>query len=179
MNKINKFVYSSFILLVVNSNLLANNNYDDIIIQKASKLENKINEYNNLNYIVPKEIFYNKITNFYKKMKDVKYVLGGASMTGIDCSAFIRKFYAEEFNVKLTRSTHTQVYEGIPVKKNELKLGDLVFFKEKNNSNHVGIYIGKGKILHSSSTQKGVAIDELSKFDNIYWTTRRILDIQS
>ena len=183
MNKINKFIYSSFILLGLSNNLYANTyNYtnEEIIVEKSNKLENKIKEYNHINYVVPKEVFYTKVTNFYRKMKDVKYVFGGTSMKGIDCSAFIRKFYEDEFNVKLTRSTHTQVYEGIPIKKNELKLGDLIFFKEKNRvSNHVGIYIGKGKIIHSSSTQKGVAIDDLSKFDNIYWTSRRVLDIQS
>lgn len=144
-----------------------------------------LNEIHETNYQItsapiPKYEFKHKINNFYSKMKDVKYVFGGASMDGIDCSAFIRKFYQDEFNVKLTRSTHTQVYEGIPIARDELKLGDLIFFKEKKRvSNHVGIYIGNGKMLHSSSGRKGIGIDYVSKFDNIYWTSRRVLDIRS
>lgn len=129
---------------------------------------------------ISKYYFQDKIKEFHNKMKGVKYVFGGASMDGIDCSAFIRKFYQDEFNVRLTRSTHTQVYEGIPIERNELKLGDLIFFKEKKKiSNHVGIYIGNGKMIHSSSGRKGIGIDLVSKFDNIYWTSRRVLDIRS
>ena len=138
------------------------------------------NDYEITSGPIPKFIFKEKIKEFHDKMKDVKYVFGGASMDGIDCSAFIRKFYNDEFNVKLTRSTHTQVYEGIPIDRNELQLGDLIFFKEKNRvSNHVGIYIGNGKMLHSSSGRKGIGIDYVSKFDHIYWTSRRVLDIRS
>lgn len=137
-----------------------------------------INLSNNSNGSIPRELFYNKVIKFYEKMKDVKYVFGGANMKGIDCSAFIRKFYEDEFGIKLTRSTHTQVYEGISIDKNELQLGDLIFFKEKKRvSNHVGIYLGKGKMLHSSSGMKGVAINNVSDYDNIYWTSRRVLDI--
>ncbi len=179
----------SFLTIFSNSYLFANaldrsNLFDDeIIVTKDYKKKINYNEnnYNIKNYSVPRDLFYTKVKQFYLKTKDLKYKLGGIGTNGtIDCSAFIRKFYEDEFKVSLTRSTHTQVYEGIPVDRHELKIGDLIFFKEKNRiSNHVGIYIGAGKMIHSSSTRKGIGIDDVSKFDNIYWTSRRILDINS
>src|SRR5574344_1346717 len=151
----NKVFLSSLILFSSLTNLEANiiDKLKGKNIDLYAKKYDILNEIHETNYQItsapiPKYEFKHKINNFYSKMKDVKYVFGGASMDGIDCSAFIRKFYQDEFNVKLTRSTHTQVYEGIPIARDELKLGDLIFFKEKNRvSNHVGIYIGNGKML--------------------------------
>lgn len=167
------------LLILLNSSNLFSYGLDDTYsyLETRKKL---ILGYSDKDYFIPKEVFYAKVMNFYNEMKDVKYKFGGTTMDGIDCSAFIRKFYKDEFNVDLPRSTHTQVYEGMPIEKHELALGDLIFFKEKKRiSNHVGIYIGKGRIIHSSSTNKGIGVDYLSKFDNIYWTSRRVLDIRN
>lgn len=184
-----KVLLFSFLTIFSNSYLFANaldrkNLFDDeIIVTKGIKKKIVYEEpkYNIKNYSVPRDLFYTKVKQFYLKTKDLKYKMGGEGKYGtIDCSAFIRKFYEDEFKVSLSRSTHTQVYEGIPIDRNELKIGDLIFFKEKNRvSNHVGIYIGAGKMIHSSSTRKGIGIDDVSKFDNIYWTSRRVLDINS
>ena len=74
-------------------------------------------------------------TDFYNEWKNVKYKMGGVSKTGIDCSAFTQKIYKDKFGIELSRTTRTQVNEGIEVAKAELQPGDLVFFKTGKTKN--------------------------------------------
>ena len=115
-------------------------------------------------------------TDFYNEWKNVKYKMGGVSKTGIDCSAFTQKIYKDKFGIELSRSTKTQVNEGIEVAKSELQPGDLVFFKTGKTDRHVGVYVGNNKFLHSSI--KGVQYTSLDKpfYKKNYWTSRRIID---
>ena len=115
-------------------------------------------------------------TDFYNEWKNVKYKMGGVSKTGIDCSAFTQKIYKDKFGIELSRSTKTQVNEGIEVAKSELQPGDLVFFKTGKTDRHVGVYVGNNKFLHSSI--KGVQYTKLDKpfYKKNYWTSRRIIE---
>ena len=115
-------------------------------------------------------------TDFYNEWKNVKYKMGGVSKTGIDCSAFTQKIYKDKFGIELSRTTRTQVNEGIEVAKAELQPGDLVFFKTGKTDRHVGVYVGNGKFLHSSI--RGVQYTSLDKpfYKKNYWTSRRIID---
>ena len=115
-------------------------------------------------------------TDFYNEWKNVKYKMGGVSKTGIDCSAFTQKIYKDKFGIELSRSTKTQVNEGIEVAKSELQPGDLIFFKTGKTDRHVGVYVGNNKFLHSSI--KGVQYTSLDKpfYKKNYWTSRRIID---
>ena len=115
-------------------------------------------------------------TDFYNEWKNVKYKMGGVSKTGIDCSAFTQKIYKDKFGIELSRSTKTQVNEGIEVAKSELQPGDLVFFKT-GRTKHVGIYMENGKFMHAS-TSNGVTISELnnSYFAKNYWKAQRIIN---
>ena len=115
-------------------------------------------------------------TDFYNEWKNVKYKMGGVSKTGIDCSAFTQKIYKDKFGIELSRTTRTQVNEGIEVARSELQPGDLVFFKTGKTDRHVGVYVGNNKFLHSSI--KGVQYTSLDKpfYKKNYWTSRRIID---
>ncbi|MDY0051118.1 MAG: NlpC/P60 family protein [Aliarcobacter sp.] len=115
-------------------------------------------------------------TEFYNEWKNVRYKMGGESKSGIDCSAFTQKIYKDKFGVELSRSTRTQVNEGIEVSRSELQPGDLVFFKTGKTDRHVGVYVGDGKFLHSSI--KGVQYTSLDKpfYKKNYWTSRRIIE---
>ncbi|MBU3014541.1 C40 family peptidase [Poseidonibacter lekithochrous] len=116
-------------------------------------------------------------TNFYSEWKGVKYKYGGNSKKGIDCSAFIQKAFKKTLSIKIPRTTLQQSKKGKSIKKSQLKLGDLVFFKTGRNSRHVGIYLEKGKFMHAS-TKKGVTISKLDNtyFHKHYWKSQRILD---
>jgi LysM repeat protein len=93
----------------------------------------------------------------------VPYRLGGATMRGIDCSAFVKKVY-EIFGVALPRTAREQSCVGRSIGKNELEEGDLVFFQtQRARRTHVGIYIGNGEFVHASSWNKEVKVDHLDK----------------
>lgn len=88
------------------------------------------------------------------------YRLGGSTIRGIDCSAFVRKIY-HFFDVPLPRTAREQSNIGLSVDKDELAEGDLVFFHTRRQFGHVGIYIGNQEFVHASSRDKVVRIDSL------------------
>jgi LysM repeat protein len=94
------------------------------------------------------------------------YKYGGDTVRGLDCSAFVKKIY-DIFDVQLPRSAREQFLVGHKISKDELAVGDLVFFKTKRYikyPTHVGIYIGDGNFIHSASNRckVGVKVDALS-----------------
>ena len=90
------------------------------------------------------------------------YVWGGSSpSTGFDCSGFVQYVYAH-FGIDLPRTTFEQVNCGTPVSLSDVKPGDLVFeMPSPEGPNHVGIYIGNGKILDAMDPQNGVTISPI------------------
>jgi peptidoglycan endopeptidase LytE len=89
------------------------------------------------------------------------YRLGGSTLKGLDCSAFVKKIY-EIFDIHLPRTCREQFHFGKKVEKNELEEGDLVFFKTRGpNNGHVGIYIGNNEFVHASNHNKEVKVDNL------------------
>lgn len=90
------------------------------------------------------------------------YRLGGVTVRGIDCSAFVRKMY-ELFDIELPRTAREQSVVGVRVKRDELEEGDLVFFRTKKPIGHVGIYIGNNEFVHASYKAKAVRIDSLDR----------------
>lgn len=116
-----------------------------------------------------------EIMDFYNEWKNVKYRFGGNSKKGIDCSAFTQRIYKEKFDIKIPRSTRTQVKVGKEVKRSDLELGDLIFFKTGKIDRHVGVYMGNGDFMHASI--KGVKFSKVDKpfYKKAYWTSRRII----
>jgi len=105
----------------------------------------------------------NLFVRLVKTFLGVPYRLGGSTLKGIDCSAFVKRIY-EVFNVQLPRTTWEQIRFGKRVKKEELAEGDLVFFRiptRRASNRHVGIYIGNNEFVHASSRNKEVRVDNL------------------
>ncbi len=99
------------------------------------------------------------------------YAAGGLSLeTGTDCSGFVKLIYAN-FGITLPRPTWEQDDVGIEVKETEMQLGDLIFFA---NYEHVGIYSGNGKFIHTATQNKGTVEEELKWMGPIK-TVRRVL----
>ena len=109
-----------------------------------------------------------------KTFLGVPYKLGGETFKGIDCSAFVKKIY-EIFSIQLPRTTREQFSIGIRVERNQLEEGDLVFFKERGNRAHVGIYVGDNQFVHASSYSREVKIDHL---DTPYYSKRFLRGIR-
>lgn len=114
-----------------------------------------------------------KVLNVYHQWAGTRYRLGGTTKAGIDCSAFVKTTMSSAFNVHLPRSTAEQRHVGRSISKSELRPGDLVFFRKNN---HVGVYIGGGKFVHSG-TSTGVTIASLSDkyWARTYTQSRRVM----
>jgi peptidoglycan endopeptidase LytE len=111
----------------------------------------------------------NLFVRVVKTFLGVPYRLGGSTLKGIDCSAFVRKIY-EIFNIDLPRTAREQLSFGKKVDKDQLEEGDLVFFKTRRANNaHVGIYIGDNKFIHASYRNKEVRVESL---DTPYFSQR-------
>ncbi len=104
----------------------------------------------------------------HQEWRGVSYRLGGMNKSGIDCSAFVQLTYQSKLGIQLPRTARQQSMLGTPIRKHQLKPGDLVFFRTGPTSKHVGIYLEKNKFLHASQ-RKGVTISHL---DNIYWQSK-------
>src|SRR6201995_936048 len=75
-----------------------------------------------------------KLFHFVYDWIGTPYHFGGHSKKGIDCSAFTKELYSEVFNLDIKRSSRDIFSMVSPVSKNELKEGDLVFFKIHSRS---------------------------------------------
>ncbi|WP_301099510.1 NlpC/P60 family protein [Otariodibacter sp.] len=114
-----------------------------------------------------------KVLSVYHDWAGTRYRFGGTTKAGIDCSAFVQVVMSKAFNMHLPRVTTGQKNMGKSISKSELRPGDLVFFRKNG---HVGVYIGDGKFVHSSTSQ-GVTTSSLSDryWSRNYTQSRRVL----
>lgn len=99
-----------------------------------------------------------------KKYLGSRYVYGGASPSGFDCSGFTMYIY-KQFGVSLPHSATAQSSRGTKVEKANLQPGDIVFFtnyKTGKGIGHCGIYIGGGQFIHASTERTGVITTSLN-----------------
>lgn len=101
------------------------------------------------------------------KLVGAPYRYGGASPSrGFDCSGLVQYSYRGA-GVSLPHNTEKQRHLAKPIRRAELRRGDLVFFDEEGKKNsHVGIYLGDGTFVHAPSSGKHVRRDRL---DSPYW----------
>ena len=104
-----------------------------------------------------------------------RYVYGGSTPSGFDCSGFTSYVY-KQFGVALNRTAAGQFGNGVAVSKSQLQSGDLVMFG-KSGINHVGIYIGGGQMVHAANPSRGVTIDTINSgyYANNYVGARRVM----
>lgn len=108
---------------------------------------------------------------FARKMLDLPYRFGGNGLFGIDCSAFVQRTFGA-VGIALPRSAREQFEVGTEIDKEDLSVGDLVFFRTYASfPSHVGIYLGNNFFIHASSKSKKVTIDSL---DRPYYLSRFI-----
>lgn len=93
----------------------------------------------------------------------VRYRFGGQDeKKGFDCAGLVRRAFGS-MAIELPRTAAAQYTQGCVVPREELRPGDLVFFRNtyKKGISHVGIYIGEGAFVHAANTRRAVTIDRL------------------
>ena len=131
-------------------------NYNYIKIQKNKWIKKK--DIKKINY---KEKNFVKI---FKKFLNVKYVWGGKTYKGIDCSALLQIFFYYN-NLFYPRDTKDQIKYSIKKKSKKFKKGDIIFWK-----GHVAICINSKQLIHAYGPEKRVLIMPIKK------TIKRILN---
>ncbi|MVP00862.1 NlpC/P60 family protein [Paenibacillus lutrae] len=101
------------------------------------------------------------------KYKGVRYVYGGTTPSGFDCSGFVGYVF-DKHGVDLPRSS-ASMYAQAGYKVSSPQPGDLVFFASNSKMQHVGIYVGSNKFI--SATNDGVTVDSLG---SSYWGSRYV-----
>lgn len=96
------------------------------------------------------------------------YVWGGENRFGFDCSGFTQYLYGQR-GINIPRTAKQQFASGTPVKREDLREGDLVFFNTRGPISHVGIYIGDGTFCHAANPRRGVTVNRL---DDSYYAPR-------
>jgi cell wall-associated NlpC family hydrolase len=116
---------------------------------------------------------YGSVVSIALQYLGVPYVWGGASpSTGFDCSGFVMYVFAQ-IGVSLPHHAASQYGYGVPISRDQLAPGDLVFF---DGLGHVGIYIGNGQFVHAPHTGDVVKISSLDEdwYSSTYYGARRL-----
>jgi cell wall-associated NlpC family hydrolase len=100
------------------------------------------------------------------------YSWAGASPAGFDCSGFVMYVYGK-LDITLPHSSWMLWGEGRPVTRKHLRAGDIVFF---NGRSHVGIYVAKGRFVHSPHSGDVVKVSRFSEdwYGSTYDGARRV-----
>ncbi|MEK5024976.1 C40 family peptidase [Paenibacillus sp. FSL M7-1046] len=105
-----------------------------------------------------------------------KYVSGGVSTNGFDCSGFTMYVF-DKIGINLPHQSGSQYQMGTAISRDDLRAGDLVFYNTSGKGvSHVGVYVGEGKFAHASSS-RGVTISTMSDsyYVNRYVGAKRIM----
>ena len=103
-----------------------------------------------------------------------RYVSGGASPSGFDCSGFTMYCYKNYYNIKLPHGANMQTKYGTKVSFDSMQVGDIIYFDHDHNgkADHVGLYVGNGEMVHASGVKTGVKCVSVSKLKDVFMVRR-------
>jgi cell wall-associated NlpC family hydrolase len=111
------------------------------------------------------------LTGTALSLQGIPYRDGGSDPSGFDCSGFTQWVFRQR-GLVLPRDVKRQFEEGMPVKKNDIEPGDLVFFSTvAPGASHVGIALGSDEFVHAPSSSGVVRVERLSA---TYWAKRLV-----
>ncbi|NMA67370.1 MAG: SH3 domain-containing protein [Clostridiaceae bacterium] len=118
-----------------------------------------------------------QVVSYAKTLLGVKYVWGGNSKSGLDCSGLTKYVYSH-FGINVPRSSGSYWSFGTKIARSDLKAGDIVLFDTNGGAadvSHVGIYLGDGTFIHASSSKGKVVIQNLNSYRAKYMGARRVI----
>lgn len=126
----------------------------------------------------------NDLINYLKQYIGTPYAWGGNDLSsGIDCSGLVQQGL-KHFGIDVPRTTYDQIGAGQAVSMKGLRTGDLVFFdtdKKTPGPDHVGVYMGNGKMIEAPRTGKNVQITDITSgyYLDRFMGGRRISGVQA
>jgi hypothetical protein len=108
------------------------------------------------------EIMRDSIVAVAEEQVGVRYVFGGASPGGFDCSGFVR-YVLSMVHLPLPRTARQQALTGVAIGRDRLMPGDLLTFGKGPGVSHVGIYLGDGRFAHASSVAGHVVVSRIDR----------------
>lgn len=117
------------------------------------------------------------LINSGKMFEGLPYLWGGTSAFGFDCSGFVHTVH-RAWGILIPRDAFDQAENGFEVEYKDLEPGDLIFFAGEGGEGkvqHVGMYCGKGEMLHAPSAGKGIEVAKIkdTKYEKKYCKARR------
>jgi cell wall-associated NlpC family hydrolase len=95
------------------------------------------------------------------------YVSKANGPYAFDCSGLVQYVYAQK-GIHVSRSTSTQIYDGVGVPYEEAQPGDILSWAYSyGNVTHSAMYVGNGKMVHAANPSMGVIVSDVS-----YWQAR-------
>ncbi len=98
----------------------------------------------------------------------VRYVSGGSSMSGFDCSGLTSWCY-RQVGITISRSASEYYSVGTAVSYSNIQPGDILCMDTRRSDGrtsitHVAIYVGNGMMIHASSTNHRVVLQNVSQY---------------
>ncbi len=174
-------------IAVTPGSVFIKNNSNAIDVEKITKVSNDYDvmpsnlsdvekaNWLQLKYSIKMDVAVESVNNIplLKKIDEwwgTPYCMGGNSKGCVDCSYFTLDVMQNTFNISLKRTAAEQYEQSTKINWDQLKEGDLIFFKTegRRNISHVAIYLANNKFVHASTSQ-GVTISDLS---DPYWQRR-------
>lgn len=123
--------------------------------------QNQFRDY--INYLKNDTPRLTPLSSFVMSWYGVRYRLGGNTKKGIDCSQFTKKLYWEVYGRKIGDNCAEQWKQTIRVKRDSLKVGDIIFFRSRQSPSgwHCGLYLGNDTFAHAANKKEGVKISSL------------------
>ena len=180
-SKITTISYGSEVGVISESNGWSKVNYNGKIGYVSSQyLVNKSSD-SNENNSSTSNAKADKVVSFAKSLLGKKYSWGAEGPNTFDCSGYTYYVYKQTVGVTLPRVSKDQSKFGTTVSRSNVQKGDLVFFDTEGSNNgnvsHVGIYMGDGKFIHSSSSKGEVIISDFnsSYYKGAFVNAKRVL----
>lgn len=118
-----------------------------------------------------------KLKTLIPKQLGKPYRWAATGPNSFDCSGLTYYLY-KQLGITIPRTSRDQINAGTYVAKKDLQYGDLVLFARNGKTiNHVGIYVGDGKFIHSPQSGDVVKVTTLMSgyYANSYYSARRVI----